>query len=522
MSINLLIHNIGYIISALVCLVATIFLLINNPRAKGHIPFVAAFIAVIVFALSHVIGVNEPDPELSRKILMFNISAILIGMFSVHAVLSLLKKDREKWYMLILFYITGIGLSLFFVLNPELLLKASVPKMYFPNYYNPGILNWVRVAWIYVPCILYILYELLHAAKKAQNVFEKKRLKLITLAFFIGYVIALIPNFLIFDIRIDPLWGMMFFVIFGGMFIYAGVRYELMNIKVIAKQAFTYSAIVASIGGTIVLLEYLNRIISINYPKFPVIVMPSITIVLVVIITLIVWKKIQEVDLLKYEFITTVTHKFRTPLTQINWATENLFNGPLASSTDKEQLGYIQAASMKLVELTNVLVNISESDDSQYNYNMNKNDFLKTVNDITHSLDSTIKSKKITIKKLYESDVFGKYDEPRIKFVIQTFLENAMHYSPSGSEVLISIKKDSNYIKFSVKDSGIGIPKIELPFIFNKFYRGNKARTSDTEGMGIGLFISKGILERHGGSIHVSSEGQDSGSIFSFTLPVKG
>lgn len=521
MSINLLIHNVGYIISVLVGVVAIFFLLLNNPRAKGHIPFALCLIAVVIFVTSHILGVNEVDPNLSRKILMFNLSLFFITIFNVHAILSILKKDREKWYMLVILYTVGIGFFVFFVINPELFLKISVSKMYFPNYYNPGDLNWIRVVWVYGVGVVYILYELIHAAIKADNIFQKRQYKFFALALFLGYLVGVIPNFLVYNVQVDPLWGMSFVVIFVIIFLYAGVRYELMNIKVIAKQAFTYSIVVASIGGTIVLFEYLNRTIGINYPNFPALVIPAISVALVMMITLVVWKKIREVDLLKYEFITTVTHKFRTPLTQIKWATENLSSSQILSSDDKEQLKYIQAANTKLVELTNVLVGISELDGGQYNYSLIKNDFSKTVDDVLNSLDSTIKSKKITIKKSYGSRIFAKYDEPRIKFVIQTFLENAVHYSPVGADVIVSAKDEKNTITFSVKDYGIGISKMELPFIFNKFYRGNKARTSDTEGMGIGLFISKGILERHKGTIHVYSDGQDTGSTFLFTLPIR-
>lgn len=522
MSINLLIHNAGFVISSIVCIVATFFLLLNNPKAKGHIPFALTFVAVAVFIISHVLGVNEADPDISRKILMFNMSIFLVAAFNVHAILAILQKDTKRWYMIALFYLVGIGFTIFFAFNPDLFLHSSVTKMYFPNYYNPGDLNWTRIAFLYVIAVLYILYELVNSAHKTDNVYQKKQYKFLALALFLGYAVAFIPNFLVYDIQVDPLWGMMFFAVFGAIFVYASVRYELMNIRVIAKQAFTYSIVVASIGGTIVLFEYLNRTIVLYYPSFPALVIPTISVALVMIITLIVWRKIREVDLLKYEFITTVTHKFRTPLTQIKWATENLSKNPALSSDDRDQLSYIQTADVKLVELTNLLAAISESEDSQYSYSFKKMDLSLTVDDVITSLQSSIQSKKVTIQKSYDASILAKYDEPRIKFVIQTFLENAINYSPTGGTIVASIIKGQGKVTFSVKDSGIGIAKTELPLIFSKFYRGNKARASDTEGLGIGLFISKGILEKHKGAIQAVSEGEGKGSTFSFTLPAKG
>ena len=520
MSINLLIHNVGYVISTIFDVVAIFFLLLNNRKARGHTTFVLTLFAVAIFITSHIIGVNETDPDLSRTILMFNLSLFFIGIFNVHAVLALLKKDWERRYVITLLYAVGISIFIFFLSQPDAFLLSSVPKMYFPNYYNPGVLNWIRLVWLY-GCAFYLICELLASARNTENIYEKKQFRFLALALGLGYVIGFIPNFLVYNIQIDPLWGNAFVVVFAIILIYTGLRYQLMNIKVVAKQAMTYALVIGSIGGIIILLEYLNRAIGTYYPKFPSTIIPFLSAALVVIITLVVWRKIREVDLLKYEFITTVTHKFRTPLTQIKWATENLSNNPTFSKDDKEQLSYIRTADVKLVELTNLLASISESEDSQYNYSFKKMDLSSTVDDVIASLQSTIQSKKVNIKKSYDTGVIAKYDEPRIKFVIQTFIENAVNYSQSGSTIIASITKNQDKVIFSVKDSGIGIAKAELPLIFSKFYRGNKARTSDTEGLGIGLYISKGILEKHKGTIQAVSEGENLGSTFSFTLPIK-
>ncbi len=490
MNVYLLIHNIGFGASIIASFVAFLFLILNNPRARGHIPLALTFLAVTVFIVSHILGANAVDPETSRMFFMFNISIFFIGAFNVHAVLSTLDKSKEKWYVLVFVYTLAIIFSVFFIVYPDLFLHASVPKMYFPNYYVPGSLNWTRIVFLYGACTFFI-YELFRSYKNEINIERKRQLKYLIISYTFAYALGFIPNFLVYNIPVDPLWGMMFMVVFTVIFLYAAVKYEVMNIKIIAKQAFVYGSIVGSIGGVIVLFEYLSRVVSVGYPNFPSWVIPAFSVILVTSITFVVWKKIREVDLLKYEFITTVTHKFRTPLTQIRWASDNLVNSVNLSQDDKDQIGYIKSADNNLVELTNLLVTVSGNQGTTYEYRMEKINLKTIIEEILVSIETSIKNKKITIKNDFATDMYVQCDSSRIKFVVQTFIENSINYTPMGGMVDIFLYKKDAKVIVSVKDSGIGILKNEFPLIFSKFYRSSSARINDTEGLGIGLLYSK-------------------------------
>lgn len=518
MNFHLLLHNIGFIVSALATLGALIFVSFNNPQAKGHTPLAFMLLAVLIYIISHLVGVNIADPEISRKVLMLNISIFFIGAFNVHTVLAVLGKDKQRKHVLIFVYTLAVGLSLWFMGNPQFLLETSVPKMYFPNYYEPGAFSWLRTMFLYGICLAYFTGELIHSYRAEKNVSKRRQLKFLTFAFVLAYIVGYVPDLLVYDVKVDPLWGMAFMVIFAILFLYAALKYEVMNIKVIAKQAFLYAITVGTIGGTIVLFEYLNRIITVNNPGFPIWILPAVSVLLVIIITLAVWEKIRQVDLMRYEFITTVTHKFRTPLTQIKWATDSLAKSTI-SSEDKDQISYIISANSKLIELTNLLVNISEAEGMAYDYKIEKVNLKKLIEEALSEVETSILSKKIVIKNDFTADTYAKCDEARIKFVIQTLIENAMNYTPAGGTMDISLYEKGDRTYLTVKDSGIGIAKNELPLIFSKFYRGDKARTTDTEGMGIGLFISKEIITRHKGKIWVESEGTGRGSTFGFSLP---
>jgi signal transduction histidine kinase len=112
-------------------------------------------------------------------------------------------------------------------------------------------------------------------------------------------------------------------------------------------------------------------------------------------------------------------------------------------------------------------------------------------------------------------------DVKRMEFVIRILLENAITYTPVGGSIDVGmyLYKDK-YIRFAIRDSGIGIRHSDLSHLFTKFFRSREATGADTEGMGLGLYIAQNIIKRHGGRIFAESEGLTKGSTFTFDLPV--
>lgn len=518
-SLHLIIHNVVGIISVVVALGLSVFILMSAPKKMANVTFSLMCLSIAVFVLSHVIGANISDPNISRFVLMFNLSIFFIGVFNLHAILCLINKSRQNRLILVILYSFVAFITIFFIFNPDLFLLLSVPKMYFPNYYEPGILNWVRVAFLYgiaLPCIIYFLWK---ARREVTNDLDRKRYLYQLEAEAIGYIFGFIPNFLVYNIHIDPLLGIVFVPLFAVPFVYGAVRYGLFNVRVIAQQAFWYGVAVAVIGGLITLFNYFNNWVREFYPNFPIWITSFGSAILVVAASVIVWRRLREGDLLKYEFITTATHKFRTPLTHIKWATENLEK----SQTPEDrmiQLGYIKDANAKLVELTNLLVNVSEAESLGYEYRLEPTDISAIIEESISALSNQFSIKNQKLTKNIQSNLYVLGDVSRIKFVAQTFVENAIHYTPLGGMIAVSASRKGRNVVFSVTDSGIGIPKEEFTHLFSKFYRGSQARLADTEGMGIGLYITKEIAIHHKGKVWAESAGVNKGSTFNFSLPV--
>jgi signal transduction histidine kinase len=245
-----------------------------------------------------------------------------------------------------------------------------------------------------------------------------------------------------------------------------------------------------------------------------------LTIAVIAILTVgIYWYRLRKNELLKYEFITIMAHKFRTPLTQIRWLAEMIISGE-QDPLKKENLKQILKSNQKLIDLTGTLIELTEKNDSNSSYVFVRQPFCSFVRNIADSLKNMFHEKNIFLSiQCPEEEIFARLDIERMGTVLQAILENACIYSPPGMNVNIFVSRSYRKITISVTDQGIGIAPDEIPKIFSKFYRAQKAQTMDTEGFGIGLFLARSIVRRHKGKIEVFSDGIGKGSTFTITIP---
>lgn len=231
-------------------------------------------------------------------------------------------------------------------------------------------------------------------------------------------------------------------------------------------------------------------------------------------------KPIQDMIDDQNQFITDASHELRTPLTSLKTTMEvNLREKHL---TDVQMKNILQS------NLEEVQVMQSLSDDlillAQYQKPQDMIvDTLESKQIVLYGV-SQVKAlanvKSILLHTSGENILF-QGDKKNIQTMVVIFLENAIKYSPKETTVTISVKKRDGKIQFQIRDEGIGIPKEDIPHIFDRFYRAEKARTrSSTSGYGLGLSIAKKIVDLHKGTIKVSSA-INAGSVFTITLPIK-
>ncbi|MDQ2933124.1 MAG: HAMP domain-containing histidine kinase [bacterium] len=230
-----------------------------------------------------------------------------------------------------------------------------------------------------------------------------------------------------------------------------------------------------------------------------------------------------DTEALKYEFITIIAHKFRTPLTYVKWSASELVN----NETDpykRKTLQEIQESNEKLIKLTGTLIEITDTDTgAASNYQYETVSLCDYIKNISNPYKDVFHGKNIFFSvQCPTENIQVKIDPARLEFVLQALLENALAYSPPGRNVEVSIGKSGKNATVSVIDNGIGIDKQDMSKIFTKFYRASNAQAADTEGFGVGLYLAGTIVHRHKGTLTAQSEGLGRGCVFTLTLPTQG
>lgn len=318
MNFPLLFHNILFLFGTLVSIGTAFFVMLATQRSRSITTFTFALscLAVAIFQLSHLLGINAPDAETSRMILMFNLVDFFIGIFMTHWFLGFIGKIHSQRYALGAVYISGISLFTFFLFFPRTFLIESVPKLYFPFYYQPGPLYFVMVLWFMIVSI-YHFYQLIQAYRtEPAGSVQKNRFKYVLLAMLYAYAFGTTAFLLVFDIPLNPALSALF-GLYPLLIVYAILQYEVFDIHIFAKRAFVYASTILGIGLVITLTDFLSNYFITIQPAIPRGVVPAAASIVLASGALYVWRKAREADVAKYEFITVVTHKFRTPLTRI-------------------------------------------------------------------------------------------------------------------------------------------------------------------------------------------------------------
>lgn len=233
-------------------------------------------------------------------------------------------------------------------------------------------------------------------------------------------------------------------------------------------------------------------------------------------------RRLQELDALKSSFISTVSHELRTPLAAIMGYTEFLeeeIGGPL-SPEQQTFVTQISLGAKRLEVLVDDLLDFARLESGSLRMNCQDGDLARCVRDIVTSFLPLAHGKGIALHLEAPTGALSlRMDGLRISQVLANLLSNALKFTPPGGRVQVMLDTRDGEACVEVTDSGIGIDHEHLPYLFERFYQVDPSTTRVHGGAGLGLPISKALIESHGGRIGVDSEG-GRGSTFWFTLPM--
>ena len=229
-----------------------------------------------------------------------------------------------------------------------------------------------------------------------------------------------------------------------------------------------------------------------------------------------------RLEKLKSDFIANVSHELRTPIAMLQGYSEAILDGVVETEEDRnEMIRVIYDESQRMGRLVTDLLDLARMENGHLQLFKEALPIVPILERMTHKFYRAGKEKQVDV--LFESnvpeDTVLSFDEDRIEQVLTNLIDNAIRYTPEQGTVCVKLTQELSYAKVSIIDSGQGIPAEDLPYVFERFYKADKARTRKKGGTGLGLAITKNIVEAHGGNIKVESE-MGVGTSFTFYLPM--
>lgn len=229
------------------------------------------------------------------------------------------------------------------------------------------------------------------------------------------------------------------------------------------------------------------------------------------------------VELAKSEFVSLASHQLRTPLSTLKWAVEILNEDTKNLSDTQERLiKNVQAAIVRMGESINAMLTASRVQSGQITAQTKKIQLCGVLQSIVETYATQAEKKKQSVAVKCTEDISVEVDENMLIEIVSNLLSNAIHYTGEGGKISIESEKDAknNTVIIHVQDNGIGVPEADQPMLFSKLFRGKNAMLVDTNGTGLGLYVTKSLTDVLGGKVRFAST-ENQGSTFSVHLPMR-
>lgn len=230
----------------------------------------------------------------------------------------------------------------------------------------------------------------------------------------------------------------------------------------------------------------------------------------------------------KTRLLAMAAHQLRTPLTGIQWTLTEFLQGGYNHLTEKqrEKIGLANKSAWRMIHLIDSLLTLTRIEAGKFGFDFKEGSIVKLIQEVAEEMKEQAAMKNIKLELNIETKLISNLylDEGKIKFVLDNLISNAIRYTNPGGKIYVIMKerigkRNHPEAMIMIKDTGIGMTKEETEQLFAQFYRSRGALEMYAEGAGLGLFISKNIIDNHGGEIWAESE-KGKGSTFFFTLPI--
>ena len=228
--------------------------------------------------------------------------------------------------------------------------------------------------------------------------------------------------------------------------------------------------------------------------------------------------QLEEAETLRQSMLADIAHELRTPLSVIQGNLQAILDD--VYELDKSEIAHLYDQTRQLSRLVDDLRELAQAEANQLPMDITTLDFKVLLKDVTHFYTPIIESAEITLHtQIGDGIPLIQGDRRRLVQCIQNLLNNSIRFTPEGGTISLILTGTSKGLLLKIVDSGTGIHPDHLQYIFDRFYRTDPARTRETGGRGLGLAITRAIIEAHGGGIQAHSDGNGKGTTFTIRLP---
>jgi signal transduction histidine kinase len=206
------------------------------------------------------------------------------------------------------------------------------------------------------------------------------------------------------------------------------------------------------------------------------------------------------------EFLASVSHELRTPLTYIKGYADIINKQDISIHERKEYLDIIREETNQLTVLIRNLFELAKMDENRFIINRRKVELRKLIQTVEELIRPGLEERNIRFSVICPENIIANIDPERIQQVLLNILDNAIKHTSPGKTISIRVIQNEMEIKITIEDEGEGIPKEDLPYLFDRLYRVEKSRSRESGGTGLGLAIAKEIIESHEGRIEIQSK----------------
>lgn len=512
---------------------------IQNRREPANRAFSLLALAIAVWSFGYWQWLSSSDYfHAIFWINIFTVGSIFIPVFYFWWVVTLLNLRKQFGWLIAILFAVSVGLNVL-LFTSDLLIRGVEPRFIFSFWPIPGRYYLFYIMGLYGGLVVSALLLLLKRFHRAADATLRAQARFIFWGSLVGFGGGATNFFLWYKIPIPPYIN--FSVTLGLFFFgYAAIKHGLFNIRVIAAELLIFIIWIFLLIQTVLAETFQQKIVNgsllILVVGFGVLLIRSVfrevrskeEIQNLAIKLEAANTELTKLDAAKSEFISIASHQLRAPLTVIKGYVSLLLEGSLGQASDlaKESMKKVFISAEQLVRLVADMLDLSRIEGGRLRYDMKEVSVDPIVAEVVSELEPTAKAKGLifTFDNLNAGKRMVNADPDKYREVAMNLVDNAIKYTASGRVSVTlapEVKEGKEFLVLKVHDTGLGVSSGEIAKLFAKFARTEEARRIRPDGMGLGLYLVKKIVEDHGGWVKAESPGLGRGSTFTVAVPTQ-